>query len=120
MNRLIHGAVRRDLAGFTSALVGFPDGSATRGRQLLTAWKFFYGELDYQHHSEHEIAWPAPESVGIPRATLDHMDVLRVARRRGDARAERGAARGGAAAGRRYPQSALGRRYRRTVAPVWR
>lgn len=74
MNKIIHGAVRRDINRFKSALAGFPDGSARRAEQLQTAWKYFYSELDYHHHGEHEIAWPALESVGVPRATLDQMD----------------------------------------------
>lgn len=74
MNRLIHAAVRRDLARFAGALASFPDGSAARAAQLHTAWKYFYGELDYHHHGEHDIAWPALESVGVPKATLDQMD----------------------------------------------
>ena len=74
MNKIIHAAVRRDLARFGDALARFPDGSVARATQLHTAWKFFYGELDYHHHGEHEIAWPALESVGVPKATLDQMD----------------------------------------------
>ena len=74
MNLIIHAAVRRDLTRFASALASFPDGSSARAAQLHTAWKYFYGELDYHHHGEHDIAWPALESVGVPRATLDQMD----------------------------------------------
>lgn len=74
MNKLIHAAVRRDLARFSGALASFPDGSAARATQLQTAWKYFYGELDYHHHGEHDIAWPALESVGVPRATIEQMD----------------------------------------------
>src|SRR4051794_11836705 len=74
MNKIIHAAVRRDIKRFAGALSSFPDGSAARAEQLQAAWKYFYGELDYHHHGEHEIAWPALESVGVPRATLDKMD----------------------------------------------
>lgn len=74
MNKIIHAAVRRDLARFAGALASFPDGNSARAGQLRTAWKFFYGELDYHHRGEHEIAWPALESVGVPRTTLDQMD----------------------------------------------
>jgi hypothetical protein len=74
MNKIIHAAVRRDLARFAGALATFPDGSTARAGQLQNAWRFFYGELDYHHHGEHDIAWPALESVGVPRATLDQMD----------------------------------------------
>src|SRR3954447_24727404 len=59
MNKVIHGAVRRDLARFAAALDSFPEGSKDRAVRLSTAWKFFYGELDQHHHGEHEIAWPA-------------------------------------------------------------
>jgi hypothetical protein len=74
MNKIIHAAVRRDLRRFADALAKFPDGNAARAGELLAAWKFFYAELDYHHHGEHDIAWPALESVGVPRATLDQMD----------------------------------------------
>jgi hypothetical protein len=56
------------------ALEAFPDGDWGRAAQLGTAWKYFYGELDCQHHSEHKIAWPAPESVGVSRDLLAQMD----------------------------------------------
>jgi len=74
MNKIIHGAVRRDLKRFKAALAAFPDGSAARAAQLQTAWKYFYGELDYHHHGEHEIAWPALAKIGVTKEVLDQMD----------------------------------------------
>lgn len=74
MNRVIHGAVRRDLARFLDALAAFPDGNMQRAKQLGTAWEFFFGELDYHHHSEHAIAWPALRTVGVDDALLAQMD----------------------------------------------
>jgi hypothetical protein len=74
MNRVIHAAVRRDLARFLNALEAFPDGDKQRAAQLGTAWDFFYGELDYHHRSEHAIAWPALRTVGADDALLGQMD----------------------------------------------
>lgn len=74
MNRIIHAAVRRDLARFTDSLATFPVGSKARAVRLATAWKFFHGEVDNHHRGEHEIAWPALRSVGVSQATLDEMD----------------------------------------------
>ena len=74
MNKVIHGAVRRDLARLLDALAEFPDGNKQRAAKLNTAWKYFYGELDYHHHGEHDIAWPALLAVGVPQELLDTMD----------------------------------------------
>jgi hypothetical protein len=74
MNKIIHAAVRRDLARFDAALADFPAGSKTRAVKLGTAWRYFFQELDYHHHGEHDIAWPALLSVGVAQATLDEMD----------------------------------------------
>ncbi len=75
MNRVIHGAVRRDLARFTGALATFPNGDAERAGELGRAWRFFYGELTRHHTGEHAIAWPAMQKVGAPAALLAEMDV---------------------------------------------
>ena len=74
MNRLIHGAVRRDLARFLDALAAFPDGDQARAVHLGRAWDFFRGELDYHHRGEHAIAWPALRQVGVDDALLAQMD----------------------------------------------
>ena len=74
MNRIIHAAVRRDLARFLDAFASFRDGDQTRATQLRTAWDFFRGELDYHHRGEHAIAWPALRSVGVDDALLAQMD----------------------------------------------
>lgn len=74
MNKIIHRAALRDLARFATALADFPANSKTRAVRLATAWTFFYGELDNHHRGEHEIAWPALQAVGVPKATLDEMD----------------------------------------------
>ncbi len=74
MNKVIHGAVRRDLDRFIDALSTFPAGDSDRARQLGTAWANFDDQLTTHHEGEHEIAWPALESVGVSRDLLASMD----------------------------------------------
>ena len=74
MNKVIHGAFRRDLDRFITALGAFQDGDRTRAKALATAWANFDDQLTYHHEGEHEIAWPALESVGVSRALLDAME----------------------------------------------
>jgi hemerythrin-like domain-containing protein len=74
MNKVIHGAIRRDLDRFISALQSFSAGDAVRAQQLGTAWANFDDQLTHHHEGEHEIAWPAMEAVGVSRELLDAMD----------------------------------------------
>ena len=74
MNKVIHGAIRRDLERFEGALTTFRDGDAERARQLTAAWENFDRQLTDHHEGEHEIAWPALEKAGISREVLDQMD----------------------------------------------
>ena len=74
MNKVIHGAFRRDLTRFTAALSSLPPGDVRRGRQLATAWANFDDQLTRHHTSEHEIAWPALVAVGASPSLLATMD----------------------------------------------
>jgi hypothetical protein len=74
MNKAIHGAFRRDLQRFLSALESFPAGSTSRSRQLASAWANFDDQLEYHHTGEHEIAWPALTSIGVSPSLLEQMD----------------------------------------------
>lgn len=74
MNKAIHGAFRRDLERFIAALGTFPPGDLTRAKQLDTAWANFDDQLTHHHESEHAIAWPALEAVGVSRQLLATMD----------------------------------------------
>jgi hemerythrin-like domain-containing protein len=65
MNRIIHGAFRRDLARFENALATLADGDARRAQQLATAWANFNRQLTVHHKSEHAIAFPALRKAGI-------------------------------------------------------
>jgi hypothetical protein len=74
MNKVIHAAFRRDLERFVGALSTFPPGDANRAEQLGTAWDNFDKQLTDHHEGEHEIAWPALESVGVTHETTVQMD----------------------------------------------
>lgn len=74
MNKVIHGAVRRDLDRFIAALRAFAPGDLARARQLEKAWSNFDEQLTYHHEGEHTIAWPALESVGVSRDLLTSLD----------------------------------------------
>lgn len=75
MNKVIHGAFRRDLARFLDALGRVSDGDRTRADGLARAWANFDNELTYHHEGEHEIAWPALQSVGVSTDLLAQLDV---------------------------------------------
>ena len=74
MNKVIHGAIRRDLDRFAKALAFFPPGDRERVKQLGVAWENFDEQLTDHHEGEHEIAWPALEQVGVTREALHQMD----------------------------------------------
>jgi hypothetical protein len=74
MNKVIHGAIRRDLDRFVDALTRFPAGDKARAKQLGRAWANFDRQLTDHHEGEHEIAWPALESIGVTRRTIAEMD----------------------------------------------
>jgi hemerythrin-like domain-containing protein len=74
MNKVIHGAFRRDLDRFVGALTTFKAGDTARAEQLGRAWDNFDRQLTDHHEGEHEIAWPALESVGVSQETIAQMD----------------------------------------------
>ena len=74
MNKVIHAAFRRDLERFRGALSTFPPGDANRAAELGRAWDNFDTQLTDHHEGEHEIAWPALESVGVSHETTVQMD----------------------------------------------
>ncbi len=74
MNKVIHGAFRRDLDRLFDATGRFTDGDGSRAAALGTAWDNFHAQLHHHHHGEHEIAWPAMLALGLDQETLDVMD----------------------------------------------
>jgi hemerythrin-like domain-containing protein len=74
MNKVIHGAIRRDLDRFISALGSFRAGDQRRADELNTAWANFDDQLTYHHEGEHKTAWPALQQVGVSPDLLATMD----------------------------------------------
>src|SRR5262245_55739462 len=74
MNRVIHGAVRRDLDRFTSALSTLESGDDQQLERVQTAWANFQDQLTRHHPSEHRIAWPALRKAGISDDLLTQFD----------------------------------------------
>jgi hypothetical protein len=74
MNKVIHGAVRRDLGRFVGALASFKDGDRDRATALHRAWENFDTQLTHHHEGEHEIAWPAMRELGFDAAMLEQFD----------------------------------------------
>jgi hemerythrin-like domain-containing protein len=74
MNQVIHGAVRRDLDRFVTALELFSEGDQGRANELSTAWVNFDDQLTYHHEGEHETVWPALQKVGVSSDLLTTMD----------------------------------------------
>lgn len=74
MNKVIHGAFRRDLDRFIAALESFPVGDQRRAQELDRAWANFDDQLTYHHEGEHETAWPALQKIGVTPELLATMD----------------------------------------------
>jgi hypothetical protein len=74
MNKAIHGAFRRDLTRFKTALSSFSPGDVERGNQLAAAWSNFDDQLTRHHTGEDEIAWPALTAVGVSPSLLATLD----------------------------------------------
>jgi hemerythrin-like domain-containing protein len=74
MNRVIHGAVRRDLARFRAALDSFPEGDTARAADLARAFANLRRELTNHHESEDTHAWPALKKLGADVDLLEAME----------------------------------------------
>jgi hemerythrin-like domain-containing protein len=74
MNKVIHCAVRRDLARFRTALAEFQDGDRHRADALHRAWANFDAQLTEHHEGEHEVAWPALEAIGVSASDIATFD----------------------------------------------
>jgi hypothetical protein len=74
MNKVIHGAFRRDLDRFITALGSFQSGDQQRADELNSAWANFDDQLTHHHEGEHTTAWPALEKVGVSPSLLATMD----------------------------------------------
>jgi hemerythrin-like domain-containing protein len=73
-NRVIHQAVRRDLARLDAALAAAPDGDVARARRLERAYANLHTELVHHHEGEDAHVFPFLARVGTPPELLAAMD----------------------------------------------
>jgi hemerythrin-like domain-containing protein len=74
MNRVIHQAVRRDLARLESALANARDGDVARAGQLERAYTTMHRLLTHHHEGEDRYIFPFLAKVGVPAELLTAMD----------------------------------------------
>jgi hemerythrin-like domain-containing protein len=74
MNRVIHAAVRRDLARLELALESAPDGDRARAAQLQRAYANLFDELKHHHEAEDRWVFPMMSKLVDDQALLAEMD----------------------------------------------
>ncbi|TYP90421.1 hemerythrin domain-containing protein [Blastococcus xanthinilyticus] len=74
MNRVIHGAVRRDLDRLSTALDRLPDGDRARAAQLQRAFAHLRTELTHDHEGEDAHLWPMLAGAGVDADLLAAME----------------------------------------------
>lgn len=74
MNRVIHAAVRRDLARLDEALGEFQDGDVERARDLERAYAFLRSELTRHHEHEDDLVWPLLARFDVDPGLLATME----------------------------------------------
>ena len=74
MNRVIHGAVRRDLRRLEDALASAADGDRDRAGQLQRAFAFLRDQLVHHHQGEDEHVFPALQRLGVDTTLIGTME----------------------------------------------
>jgi hemerythrin-like domain-containing protein len=74
MNRVIHAAVRRDLARLEAALTAAPDGDRERAVALRDAYAYLQGELVRHHEGEDDLIFPMLGRMGADSELLAAME----------------------------------------------
>ena len=74
MNKVIHAAVRRDLARLEAALGAVDDGDLRRAGDLNRAWRQLHDQLRHHHHQEDTIIFPTTIGLGIDPALVDTLE----------------------------------------------
>ena len=74
MNRVIHGAVRRDLGRLDAALGAFRDGDRARAADLERAFGYLRSELTRHHEGEDTYIWPTLGKLGVDAELLTTME----------------------------------------------
>ena len=74
MNRVIHGAVRRDLGRLADALQETEPANRTRAADLERAFANLHDQLTHHHHGEDEHIWPMLSRAGVDADLLTAME----------------------------------------------
>ncbi|WP_324273139.1 hemerythrin domain-containing protein [Blastococcus brunescens] len=74
MNRVIHGAVRRDLDRLATALGQLEDGDTTRAQALERGYANLRTQLTHHHEGEDTYIWPMLAKIGVDQGLLDAME----------------------------------------------
>jgi hemerythrin-like domain-containing protein len=74
MNRVIHGAVRRDLTRLETALADVPDGDRERAVALRDAYAYLQSELVRHHEGEDDLIFPMLVRVGADPTLIEAME----------------------------------------------
>lgn len=74
MNRVIHGAVRRDLERLDAALGTAGDGDRSRAQDLQRAYENLHHELTHHHEGEDRWIWPMLADAGVEADLLAAME----------------------------------------------
>jgi hemerythrin-like domain-containing protein len=74
MNRVIHGAVRRDLARLDAALADVRDGDRARAAELNRGFEYLRSELTRHHEGEDRHIWPMLGTLGVDAGLLATME----------------------------------------------
>ena len=74
MNRLIHSAVRRDLARVEGGLRGLQDGDRARADLIQRTWDNLKSQLTRHHEGEDTYIWPWLKSLGVDPDLLAAME----------------------------------------------
>jgi hemerythrin-like domain-containing protein len=74
MNRVIHAAVRRDLARLDAALGEFPDADSRRAWDLRRAYAYLRAELTRHHEHEDALIWPMLAGFDVDAGLLATME----------------------------------------------
>jgi hemerythrin-like domain-containing protein len=74
MNRVIHAAVRRDLARLSTALDALADGDRARAQALDRAYANLREELTHHHEGEDAHIWPMLSGKGVDQGLLEAME----------------------------------------------
>ena len=74
MNRLIHSAVRRDLARIEGGLRGLQDGDRARADLIQRTWDNLKSQLTRHHEGEDTYVWPWLQTLGVDPDLLAAME----------------------------------------------